>query len=152
MNLFAKRVKFNIELQITTKLNLKYQNMKKALISLFVCLLVNITTQAGIPASMNDAIKNGDGEKLSVFFDESVDLKVLEKENIFSRAQARIIVKDFFTNNKVQSFAIQHEGGPESAPFVIGTLITNTGTFRVYCLLKKNAGQLFIQKFRLERQ
>lgn len=117
-----------------------------------LCIVLPLMSLATIPAAISDAFKQGDGDKLSAFFDESVDLKVKERENIFSKMQARIIVKDFFAANKVNSFTIQHEGGPETAPFVIGILQTANGTFRVYCLLKKNAGQLLIQKFRLEQQ
>jgi len=114
------------------------------LLNMFVCL-------AGPPESILNAIKTGNADKLSEYFDNNVDLKILEKENIYSKSQATILVKDFFKNNKPTNMDLSHEGGPENARFAICNLTTNQGKFRVYFLFKTINGKSVIQKFRIEK-
>ena len=97
------------------------------------------------------AIRASNADKLSEFFDSNVDLKILEKENIFSKSQAGIIVKDFFATYKVTALMVNHEGGPENARFTICNIITNSGKFRVYFLYKTINTKIIIQKFRVEK-
>jgi hypothetical protein len=77
---------------------------------------------------------------------------VLENDNVYSKAQAQQIVSKFFSSNAPESFNIIHQGGKEGAQYVIGNLVTSGGTFRVYFLLKKNAGKDYIHQLRIEEQ
>jgi len=116
-----------------------------------VSLLLVSSSFAGPPENILSSIKNSDAEKLSEYFDSNIDLKILEKENIFSKAQAKILVRDFFAGHKVTSVTVNHEGGPDNARFAICNLSTTQGSFRLYFLLKTKDGQPLIQKFRIER-
>ena len=106
---------------------------------------------ASPPEGILTAIKTGNGDKLSEYFDNTVDLKILEKENIYSKPQATILVKDFFSNYKVTNMVLNHEGGPENAQFAICNLTTAQGKYRVYFLFKTSNGKTLIQKFRIEK-
>ena len=124
--------------------------MKKIALFSFLFSLVS-SSFAGTLENIISAIKNNDAEVLSEYFDGNIDLKILEKENIFSKAQARIMFKDFISNHKVTNVTLNHQGGPENARFAICNLNTSDGAFRLYFLLKLKEGQLLIQKFRIEK-
>lgn len=126
--------------------------MMNRIVFILTCflLLLNGMIYAGVPSALTDALNKGSYEFVARYFDTNVDLKILDEEDIYSRAQAELIVKDFFTAHKVKSFSIFHEGGPDGAPYVIGKLVTENGSFRVYFLLKKKGNNLYIQKFRIE--
>ncbi|MBK8808154.1 MAG: DUF4783 domain-containing protein [Bacteroidales bacterium] len=123
--------------------------MKKFILLLFICLL-NTQLNANPTEKISKAIGNGDVETLAAFFDENIDLKILDKENIYSKMQTKLILRDFFTNYASVNFTIHHDGGSDQAKFTIGTLETNKGTFRVYFLLKKKGEISYIQKLRIE--
>lgn len=104
-----------------------------------------------IPDEILISLKNGDSKKLSQYFNQNVELVVLEDDNVYSKAQAQQIVSKFFSNNKPESFTVIHKGG-EGAKYVIGNLKTNTGSFRIYFLLKSNDGKKYIHQLRIEKQ
>ena len=124
----------------------------KRLALLIISVLFSVF--AGIaspPENILSAIKTGNADKLSDFFDANVDMKILDKENIYSKSQATIIVKDFFSAYKITNLELNHEGGPETARFAICNMTTNQGKFRVYFLFKNTNGKYLIQKFRIEK-
>lgn len=128
------------------KLNLK-------LISLFFGLFVLATVSfAQIPDGIVISIQNGNDAKLAEFFNENVELVVQTHDDVYSKSQAQQIVAEFFKTNKPKQFSIIHQGGKEGARYAIGSLITNTGTFRVYFLLKNKENNSYIHQLRIEKQ
>jgi hypothetical protein len=78
-------------------------------------------------------------------------MAVLNKENSYSRAQAELIVKDFFDKNKVNSYQVIHRGrSRDGAQYAIGSLTTATGTYRTYVLTKGEGDKARIQQLRFE--
>lgn len=120
-----------------------------ALTGVFLAAQICLATPPTEP--IISAIRASNAYKLSEFFDSNVDLKILDKENIFSKSQASIIVKDFFATYKVTALMVNHEGGPENARFTICNIITTSGKFRVYFLYKTISTKIVIQKFRVEK-
>lgn len=123
----------------------------------FVLLLSGLTilpghTQAQIPDEIITSLKNGDSKTLSEYFNQNVELVVLENDNVYSKAQAQQIVSKFFSSNTPESFNVIHQGGKEEAKYVIGNLKTNNGSFRIYFLLKTNDGKNYIHQLRIEKQ
>ena len=105
-----------------------------------------------VAKSMDRIRFTGDSKTLSEYFNQNVEMVVLENDNVYSKAQAQQIVSKFFSNNPPESFNVIHQGGKEGAQYVIGNLVTGNGTFRVYFLLKKNAGKDYIHQLRIEAQ
>lgn len=108
--------------------------------------------QAQIPDEILTSFKNGDSKTLSEYFNQNVELVVLENDNVYSKAQAQQIVSKFFSSNTPESFNIIHQGGKEGAKYVIGNLKTNNGSFRIYFLLKSNDEKNYIHQLRIEKQ
>ena len=96
-----------------------------------------------------------DSKLLSGFFNQNVELVVLDNDNVYSKAQAEQIVSSFFSSFapvKENAFSIIHDSGKEGAKSVIGKLKTTKGDFRVYFLLKKDGAKEYIHQLRIEKQ
>ncbi len=106
--------------------------------------------QNEIPSDVITAFKTGDAGKLSSYLNANVELVIGKTNDVFSKQQATGIINDFFKKNKVSDFSVLHNGNRESAGFVIGTLSTANGSFRVYILMRKSGSQTLIQQLRIE--
>lgn len=113
-----------------------------------------LSSSAQIPNGIISSLNTGDSKALSAYFNQNVELVVLDNDNVYSKAQARQIVSNFFKNftPKLNGFSILHQGGKEGAKYVIGNLMTTKGNFRVYFLLKKNDGKEYIHQLRIEKK
>lgn len=107
---------------------------------------------AQVPDEIMQCLKTGNAKTLSGFFNQNVELVVPNNDNVYSKAQAQLIVNDFFNSHAPQSFSVIHQGGKEGAQYVIGNLETKKGAFRVYFLLKKSDGKDYIHQLRIEKQ
>jgi hypothetical protein len=120
----------------------------------FIALLLPAVLFASdILDHIGNAIRSGNAAAIAQYFDANVDLTILEKESIYSKQQAQMVIQDFFAKNPVSSFTIIHRGSSaQGSTYGIGTLIAGGQTFRVYYFVKqKNEGYL-IQEMRFERQ
>ncbi|NVO03349.1 MAG: DUF4783 domain-containing protein [Bacteroidetes bacterium] len=135
--------------------------MKRISIFIFSLLLVT-SISAKLYWEMNPdeisndiaiAIKSGNSKELAKFFNTSIDLKVPSNDETFSKAQAELIMKDFFQKNPPKSFTINHQGSSnDGSKYSIGTYVSSTGSFRTYFLLKKVGNSFFIQQLQFELQ
>ncbi len=100
--------------------------------------------------AINAALKSGNSTALAKYLNTNVEIVILDNEDVYSRTQAQIILKDFFAKNKPSNFTILHQGGKEGANYIIGNLTTSTKTYRVYYLLKKSGNKSYIQQLRIE--
>jgi hypothetical protein len=129
------------------------KNLKLKLTSLlFVFFSLATVSFAQIPDGIVTSIQSGNDAGLAEFFNENVELVVQAHDDVYSKSQAQQIVAEFFKSNKPKQFSIIHQGGKEGARYAIGSLTTNTGTFRVYFLLKNKNNNSYIHQLRIEKQ
>lgn len=84
-----------------------------------------------------EAIKVGSINDLAVHLAPSVECDILEQSNVYSKAQATQILKDFFVQNKPKSFSVLHKSGKD-VKYIIGTYLTLTGkSFRISCFVRQ---------------
>ena len=130
--------------------------MKKSLrLSVMLMLLTfSLFASLDIFENISSSIRTGDAKQLSRFFNASVDLTILNKEEVYSKAQAEQIVKDFFGKNTPKSFTIIHNGlSKEGSKYAIGNLVTIQGVnYRTYLYIKQSGGTEFIQELRFEKE
>jgi hypothetical protein len=129
--------------------------MKKNL--LFVALFVNFIAFSSFKMlspidDIIDAIKTSNSIILSNYFDNTIEIALPDKNDSYSKAQAQIVVKDFFTVNTVKSFIANHRGNNNGDLYCIGTLVTNKGSFRVTLYMKQKSGKSVLQEIRIENQ
>ena len=123
------------------------------LVFIFVASNVSANFLQSIPDGALSAIKAGNSKEIAKFFNSNIDLVILDKEGVYSKAQAELILKDFFAKNTVNpnnGFIKLHEGSKDASKYIIGTLYTNKGQFRVYFYMKNINGSFNIHQFRIE--
>lgn len=122
---------------------------RSAFILLPVLLLTaftNFQTLDGVVSAM----KSGNAAQLSKFFDTYVDISLPAKSNSYSKSQAELVMKDFFTTNAVKSFEVKHKGENGGSQFCIGILQTKNGQYRATIFLKQKGEKQLLQEIRLE--
>lgn len=133
---------------MTTKL--KYYSL---FLILSIALSVNGQQDDKVVDQVTKAIKNTNADDLAEFFFSTIDLEVGDTDGSFSKSQANIIVRDFFTKNQKKSFQVKHKGSSDDgSKYIIGAYITQENKeFRVYILLKKTENQLLINQLQFEK-
>lgn len=124
----------------------------KPLIFTLAFVFAGLQLFAQMPDELVLSLKTGNASNLSSYFNENIELVVLDRDDVYSKAQAQQIVTSFFDQYKAQGFSIIHQGGKEGAKYAIGNLTTNNGTFRVYFLLKNDGSKAYIHQLRIEKQ
>jgi hypothetical protein len=121
---------------------------------LFVLSIGVLIASPDIFENVNAAIRSGDARQVSRYFSKNVDLTILSQEEVYSKAQAELILKDFFAKNAPKSFSFIHQGlSKEGSKYAIGSLVTTQAAkFRVYIYIKQAAGAEFIQEIRFEKE
>ena len=114
-----------------------------------VFMLSSFTDQSVIDEVIG-ALRTGSSNQLSAYFDENVELTLPDKSDSYSRAQAQLIVKDFFGNNGVKGFELKHKGDSPGGHFCIGTLQTNAGNFRTNVFMKTKNGKEVVKEIRFQ--
>ena len=100
--------------------------------------------------SIVNAMKYGDAGMLSHYFDTRIDIDLPDKSDNFSKQQAQMIMKDFFTNNAVQNFEIKHKGEKNGSQYCIGILTTKNGKFRTTLFMKQKGDKQLLQEISLQ--
>jgi hypothetical protein len=91
------------------------------------------------------ALKSGNASTLSKYFDSRVDLSLPERSDNYSRIQAEMIIKDFFSNSGVRNFTLKHKGEKAGSNYCVGILQTRTGNYRTTLFLKLKGNRQYLQ-------
>lgn len=105
------------------------------------------------PVSIDEvvtAMRSGNVAGIAKFFDNTVEITMPDKGSSFSRAQAEVVLKDFFANNPVKGFEVIHKGEQNGSQYCIGTLVTKNGSFRTTIYMKQRKDVLVLQELRFE--
>lgn len=98
------------------------------------------------------AMKTGNSSEIARFFDNTVEINMPEKNNSYSKSQAELVLKDFFTTNTVKGFEIIHKGENSGSQYCIGTLITKNGSFRTTIFMKQKGDKQVLQEITFENK
>ncbi|MFK8103606.1 MAG: DUF4783 domain-containing protein [Saprospiraceae bacterium] len=103
---------------------------------------------------ISTAIRNGDATALSEFFDQNVEVAILDDEDTYDKAQAKAVVQSFFAKHKPTNFSQVHKGASKGkdAQYCIGNLKSGKESFRVYLFLKVSNGKHIIQELRFDKE
>ena len=126
--------------------------MKLLFTSLLVASLIAFSSfgQSGNIDAVIDALRSGNATELSGYFDDNVELTMPDKADSYSKAQAVLILKDFFNNNGVKSFDVKHKGDNGGGQFCIGTLQTKSGNFRTTVFMKIKSNKEVVKDIRFQ--
>jgi Domain of unknown function (DUF4783) len=98
------------------------------------------------------AMKAGSAADIARFFDNTVEINMPDKSNSYSKSQAELILRDFFSTNVVKSFTVNHKGENSGSQFCIGTLVTKSGTYRTTVFMKLKGDKQLLQTITFEKQ
>ena len=115
----------------------------------FTLLFSSFVAQNNIDGVIS-ALRSGSSSELSKYFDDNVELTLPDKSDSYSKAQAQLIVKDFFNNNGIKGFELKHKGDSPGGHFCIGTLQTNAGNFRTNVFMKMKSGKEVVKEIRFQ--
>jgi len=96
------------------------------------------------------AMRSGNAGELSRYLDNRVDISLPEKTDSYSKIQAEMIIRDFFSTNVVQNFLVKHKGGNETAIFCVGVLQTRNGDYRTTLFMKQKGDRQLLQELRFQ--
>ncbi len=130
--------------------------MKRFLFTLVLFLSVFFSSfaQTEFLDDVTFAFKNADQRVLSKYFVNKIEITLLDQSNVFSKSQAEMVMKDFFSKYDPIDFQILYKNNPSSdaARFAIGQLDTRSGKFRIYFILKTSESGVYLQEMRFEQE
>ena len=127
--------------------------MKKRVLVGMTALLLSISLLMAqeIPAGVVTAFKRGSSQELSKYMGNKVNLVLQGRSTSVDKQKATTVIQEFFTENKVSGFNVNHQGKRDESSFVIGTMVTTKGSFRVNCFLKKVQDKCLIHQIRIDK-
>jgi hypothetical protein len=128
--------------------------MKTAKILIFTLFFVFNAFAGDIYDEISNAIRSGDAKQVASYFGNNVDLTLINKEDVYAKAQAELLLKEFLSKNPPKTFTVAHKGSSnEGTLFAIGTYTSVNGkNFRVSFNLKMIQGKYILQELRFESQ
>ena len=127
--------------------------MKKRVLLWIAGLLFSASTLLAqdVPGGVVLAFKKGSSQELNKFLGDKVDLIIQNRSTNADKQAAESTMNTFFTENKVSTFNVNHQGKRDESRFVIGTLTTANGNFRVNCLFKRVQNKYLIHQIRIDK-
>lgn len=94
---------------------------------------------------------NGDAEKLSAWFSNSIEISILGESNTCSKSQAKQILRAFYNTYSPRSFEITHKAAQSNVKYALGHLKAGGETFLVSIFLCMKDNCYDIHQLKIER-
>jgi hypothetical protein len=97
------------------------------------------------------SLKSASAEQVSSHFDDFVDMKLLEKDEVknMGKNQAAIALKNFFGEKSIKGFEKISEREIGSTMYMTGKLLNNDKGYNITVMLKQKGGQYQIVTVRI---
>ncbi len=120
----------------------------KLLFAITFYVLSVISPLQSIPyAELESAVQKVDANKIVSFGADKILVSINNKESIYGKSQAAIVLKDFFTKKPVDSFKITVKSQTQgNISFVAGEYISGSSKYRISFQFKKVDEQFKIDK------
>ena len=96
------------------------------------------------------AIRLGNAGELSRYLDSRVDICLPEKSDTYSKIQAEMIIRDFFSTNGVRNFTVKKRQSSNGSEFCVGVLQTRNGDYRTTLFIKQKGDKQLLQELRFQ--
>ena len=96
------------------------------------------------------ALKTGNAQEFAKYIDDNIEISLPDKSDNYSRAQAVMVLKDFFNNSGVTGFEVQFKGENGGNQFCIGKLSTRSGGYRTTVFMKTKNGKQLVKEIRFQ--
>ena len=127
--------------------------MNKRVVILWLCFFVwTVSLMAqDVPAGVVAAFKKGNSQELNGYLSDKVELILEDRSINVDRRTAEWKMAAFFSGNQVSGFTVNHQGKRDESGFIVGTLTTANGNFRVNCFFRKVANKYVIHQIRIDK-
>jgi hypothetical protein len=121
---------------------------------LYATSLVMVLCSFSISADSDgiiNALKKGNADQLSAYFDNIIDIKLPGKDEIkgIGKNQATITIKDFFTQNQISDFDLSSQREMSGTMYITGKLKNNGAGYNITLLMKNKGEKLSIITIRI---
>jgi hypothetical protein len=96
------------------------------------------------------AIRLGNAGELSRYLDSRVDICLPEKSDSYSKIQAEMIIRDFFSTNGVRNFVVRKIGFTGGSEYCVGVLQTRNGDYRTTLFTRQKGDKQLLQELRFQ--
>jgi len=97
------------------------------------------------------ALQSGSAAELSKYFDNNVELTLPEKSDSYSKAQAQLILRDFFANNGVKGFEVKHKSdNDQRGAYFIGNLLSKSGKYRTTVYMRAKGDKQVVKEIKFQ--
>lgn len=115
----------------------------------FILFSAFTVLRSGLDGVVN-ALRSGNATELARYIDDNVEIALPTKSDSYSKAQAVMVLKDFFNNSGVQGFEKQFTGENGGSQFCVGNLKTRSGTYRTTVFMKTKEGRQVVKEIRFQ--
>ena len=132
---------------------LTFMQMTRRIVLFIAAFLLAASVARGQDAAKGivEAFRKGNSVELNALLDDKVSIVIDSKTAGSGKRAGEEALADFFRLHRVQGFELNHEGRRDESGFVVGTLRTAQGSYRVHCFLKKEKGNYFIHQIRINK-
>lgn len=121
----------------------------KLSIPLLFCL-ISLCAPVGMQ-DMIGALKNGDANALSNYFDKHIDITLDGSIKNYTKVSAREKIANIFQAMKVNDFTVIHKSESNGSQYFIGNLKGAAHNYRLTIYVKTKNNQQLIQQIQFER-
>ncbi len=116
----------------------------------FGLLCMSFSIQSDTDDIVN-ALKQGNSEKFSKYFDNILDVKLPEKDEIknISKTQAGITMKNFFDENNIKGFEVTNQRELGGTMYITGKLQGSAKLYNLTLMMKTSGNTLTIITVRI---
>jgi len=114
--------------------------------------ILSAQTPQDVLKQIETSIKEKNAAQLSKYFNNSLEITLLEYEKVCSKDQAYLVVKDFFSQKPVTQFKLIHIGGSGEAWYGMGIYETSSDSYDANVFIKKYGNVYLIDRLRFEEK
>jgi hypothetical protein len=109
--------------------------------------------QSDVIGLIKETIKAGSAKELSHYLDQTVEVSIDGKDQVYSKPQAEFVFRDFFKQHPPSEFDIIHQGSsPGGKPFAIGQYKSGEEVFRVFIIIKTVKSQQLLNEIKFSKE
>lgn len=107
--------------------------------------------QDKVYSDLERAFSRGDEKAILMHSGDKLLLEIDKKESVYSKAQAEMILRDFFEKNRPTSFKLIFKGNSKgNSAYSVGILESQAKKYRITITLKENGSLFKIEQLKIE--
>lgn len=120
--------------------------------ALLLCFFAFSNVGGDIIEEISSSFQSGNTKEISEHFASTINLSILNDNNVYSKVQAEIILNSFLNAHEPRSAKIIHRlNNSTSYKHAVIELATNKGNFRVSYSLRVDSNKAQIVELRIEK-